>query len=156
MSKEAAIAQIKSDIEAGTEIVGDWYMVDQTVINKFAEATEDRQWIHVDPERAKKESPYKDTIAHGFLSLSLTPFLTGSVKPGPPRYEGAKMGVNYGLNKVRFPAPVMVGTRIRTRSRQLEVSEVPGGIQVVTQVTIEAEGSDKPACVAEQVGRTYF
>jgi acyl dehydratase len=155
MSKEAVLSELKGKL--GSEIhVGDWVPIDQARIDKFADATGDHQWIHVDPARAQKESPYGDTIAHGFLTLSLLPFLTGSVREGVSGYPGVKLGVNYGLNKVRFPAPVKVNSRIRTRTRLKEVSEVPGGLQVVREVTFEVEGGDKPACVAESISRLYF
>ena len=110
----------------------------------------------MDRERAKKESPYKDTIAHGYLTLSLLPTLTGSVQSGSSKYEGVKLSINYGSNKVRFPAPVVVDSRVRSRSKLKEVSEVSGGLQVVREVTIEIEGQEKPCMVAETVSRLYF
>jgi acyl dehydratase len=136
----------------GQEVgVSDWFEIDQDRINTFAEATGDHQWIHVDPERAAT-GPYGKTIAHGYLTLSLLATLMKST------YEvsGAKMGVNYGLNKVRFPAPVPVGSKVRVRTRLLSVDDVAGGLQVVWNATIELEGSDKPACVAEPVVRLGF
>jgi acyl dehydratase len=136
----------------GQEVgVSDWFEIDQDRINTFAEATGDHQWIHVDPERAAT-GPYGKTIAHGYLTLSLLATLMKST------YEvsGAKMGVNYGLNKVRFPAPVPVGSKVRVRTRLLSVDDVAGGLQVVWSATIELEGSDKPACVAEPVVRLGF
>jgi acyl dehydratase len=129
----------------------DWLQVTQDRINQFADATGDHQWIHVDPERAKA-GPFGATIAHGFLTLSLIPGLAGSlVKVG-----GVRMGINYGLNKVRFPSPVRVGSRVRAVSKNLSVEDVEGGVQLVNQVTIEIEGQEKPACVAEMVSRLYF
>jgi acyl dehydratase len=155
MSKETVLAELRGQL--GKEVhVGDWLAVDQQRINLFADATGDHQWIHVDVERAKRESPYKAPIAHGFLTLSLLPMLTKAVDGDAPRYPGVKLGVNYGLNKVRFPAPVKVGSRLRARSKLLEVSEVPGGLQMLREVTIDVEGLDKPACVAESVSRLYF
>ena len=133
-----------------------WLVVDQEKIQKFAEATGDFQWIHVDVERAKKESPYKAPIAHGFLTLSLLPVLNNEVSGANSGYPGVKLGVNYGLNKVRFPAPVPSGTRVRATSKLVEVSEVPGGLQLIREVTIEAEGQDKPVCIAESISRLYF
>ena len=129
---------------------GDWITVDQQRIDLFAEATGDHQWIHVDPERAA-EGPFGGTIAHGFLTLSLIPVLVQDVY----RTEGVRMGVNYGLNKVRFPSPVRSGSRVRASVTVLSADEVPGGHQITTQVTVEIEGGAKPACVAETVVRLY-
>ncbi|WP_329130335.1 MaoC family dehydratase [Streptomyces sp. NBC_01476] len=128
----------------------DWLEIDQKRIDAFAEATGDHQWIHVDPQKAAA-GPFGTTIAHGFLTLSLIPALT----PRLFRVEGVKMGVNYGVNKVRFPAPVPVGSRLRGTAVVAEVSEAGGGFQLVTQVTIEREGGEKPVCVAETVARFY-
>ena len=131
---------------------GEWFTVDQSRIDGFADDTEDHQWIHVDPEQAAK-SPFGSTIAHGFLTLSLLPHLANSAR----RFDGARMGVNYGLNSVRFPKPVAVGSRIRARVTIAEVTELPdGGLQLVQKVAVELEGSDKPACVAEWVTRSYY
>jgi acyl dehydratase len=129
----------------------DWLQVTQDRINQFADATGDHQWIHVDPERAKA-GPFGATIAHGFLTLSLIPALAGTLV----KVEGIRMGINYGLNKVRFPSPVRVGSRVRAVSKNVSVEDVDGGVQVVNQVTIEIEGQEKPACVAETVSRFYF
>ncbi|MGH3392567.1 MAG: MaoC family dehydratase [Actinomadura sp.] len=135
----------------GTEIgVGDWFAIEQSRIDQFADATGDHQWIHIDPERAAA-GPFGATIAHGFLTLSLIPALNQGIY----RVEGVRMGVNYGLNKVRFPSPVPVGSRIRARVAVAEATEVPGGHQIVSRVTIEVEGQEKPACVAESVVRLY-
>ena len=154
MSKAAVLADLQSKV--GQELsLSDWCEVSQARINQFADATGDHQWIHVDVERARRESPYKAPIAHGFLTLSLLPMLTGGGTE-QPRYPGVKLSVNYGLNKVRFPAPVKAGSRVRARTRLLEVTEVPGGLQSVREVTMEVEGGDKPVCVAESVGRMYF
>jgi acyl dehydratase len=130
----------------------DWHVVDQDRIDRFADATGDHQWIHVDPEMAKA-GPFGRTIAHGYLTLSLIPWLMGEVV----RYEGVKMGVNYGCNKVRFPAPVPVDSRVRAGAELVECEEVGGGaLQLVTRVTIAVEGQEKPSCVAETVSRVYF
>jgi acyl dehydratase len=129
----------------------EWLDVTQDRIDTFADATGDHQWIHVDPERAKI-GPFGATIAHGFLTLSLIPTLCG----GMVRVEGVRMGINYGLNKVRFPSPVRVGSRVRAVSNNVSVEDVEGGIQVVNRITIEIEGREKPACVAETVSRFYF
>ncbi|KAL6065192.1 Acyl dehydratase [Balamuthia mandrillaris] len=133
--------------------VSSWHQVAQDRINAFAECTEDRQWIHVDVERAKKESPFKGPVAHGFLTLSLGPVLAGEANP---KIKGAKMAVNYGLNKVRFISPVPAGSNVRLRTTLQEITDVPGGVQTVTLWTFEREGHDKPACVAESIGRFYF
>jgi len=136
-----------------TEIgVSDWMEISQDRVDAFADATDDHQWIHVDPERAAA-GPFGGTIAHGFLTLALTVILTGQVAldVGSPR-----MALNYGLEKVRFPAPVPVGSRIRARIGLVSVTDVEGGIQVNRQVVIEAEGGEKPAMVAETVSRYYY
>jgi acyl dehydratase len=137
----------------GEEIgVTDWMEITQERVDTFADATDDHQWIHVDPVRAGN-GPFGGTIAHGFLTLALSVPLAGQVEldVGEPT-----MAINYGLEKVRFPAPAPVGSRIRARVKLLAVSEVPGGIQVKRQVTMEVEGSDKPAMVAETVSRYYY
>jgi len=155
MALETVLADLKTKVGVETH-VSDWMQIDQDRINRFADATEDHQWIHVDVEKAKNESPYGTTIAHGFLTLSLLPMLAREEAGDKPRYPGVKMGVNYGLNKVRFPAPVKVDARIRARVTLQEVSEVTGGLQLVRVVTMEVEGSDKPCCVAEAISRLYF
>jgi acyl dehydratase len=130
----------------------DWIEVTQERVNQFAEATGDHQWIHVDVERAKKESPYGGPIAHGFLTLSLSPMLVPQVL----RVEGMRMGVNYGCNRVRFPAPVPVGAKLRVGVEVLEVTDVDGGgVQVTTRHTFECEGAQKPSCVADVLSRYY-
>ncbi|WP_329319755.1 MaoC family dehydratase [Streptomyces sp. NBC_01262] len=145
----ASLEELRAAVgeELGTS---DWLEVDQKRIDLFAEATGDHQWIHVDPEKAAT-GPFGTTIAHGYLTLSLIPQFTFSLL----KVEGVKMGVNYGVNKVRFPSPVPVGSRLRASSRLAEVTEVPGGAQIVTVVTIEREGGEKPVCVAETVARYY-
>lgn len=129
----------------------DWLEVDQKRIDLFADATGDHQWIHVDPVRAA-DGPFGSTIAHGYLTLSLLP----SLVPQIMRVEGMKMGINYGVNKVRFPAPVPVGSRLRATALITEVVEAGGGVQVAATVTVEREGAEKPVCVAESVSRYYF
>jgi acyl dehydratase len=129
----------------------EWHTVTQEQVNTFAEATGDHQWIHVDPEAAAK-GPFGTTIAHGYLTLSLIPMFSAQAM----RIEGVRMGVNYGLNKVRFPAPVPVGSAVRAAFRIVSVEDVKDGVQVTTEVTIEREGGDKPACVAETVARFYL
>jgi acyl dehydratase len=142
----------------GAEIhVGPWLTIDQERINRFAEVTGDVQWIHTDPERAAKESPYGATVAHGFLTLSLLQYLTESNHPDffQKNYPGMRYRVNYGLNRVRYPAPVVVNARIRARTVLQEVEKVGIGVQVVYRYTVEIEGKEKPACVAEFVARVY-
>lgn len=130
----------------------DWLEITQERVNQFAEATGDFQWIHVDVERAKA-GPFGGPIAHGFLTLSLAPGLLKDVW----QVRGAKMGVNYGLNKVRFPSPVPVGSKVRAGAALKEASDVGGGgVQLLLEATFEVEGADKPACVAELVFRYYF
>jgi acyl dehydratase len=129
----------------------DWHVVTQEQVNLFADATGDHQWIHIDPERAA-QGPFGTTVAHGYLTLSLVPMLAAEVS----RVDGAKMGVNYGSNKVRFPAPVPTGSRVRAGVKLMSVEDVPGGVQVINEVTIEREGGDKPCCVGEIVSRVYF
>ena len=134
------------------QVVGpsQWLEVTQEMINQFAELTGDEQWIHVDVERAKVESPFGTTVAHGNLTLSLIDGLRKDLT----EWSGFKLGVNYGWNKVRFPAPVLVGARLRCYAQIVEVADVGGGwYQVVTRFTVEVEGGQKPACVADGVGR---
>lgn len=131
----------------------DWVEVTQDRINTFADATGDHQWIHVDVDRAKAESPFGGPIAHGFLTVSLLPMLSWQIWT----VEGTKLAVNYGMNKLRFPSPVPVGSKVRSTAVLTEVSEVAGGgLQLVVSSTVEIEGSSKPACVAEMVSRLYF
>ena len=129
----------------------DWIQISQERVNMFAEATGDHQWIHIDVERAKKESPFGAPIAHGFLTLSLLPALMQKAM----HLTYVKMGVNYGLNKVRFPAPVPVGSRLRAHIKLLNVEDIKAGAQMTWEVSIEREGTDKPVCVAESVSRCY-
>jgi acyl dehydratase len=140
--------------QAAGEHIGysDWLVVEQDRVNQFADATGDHQWIHVDAERAKA-GPFKTTIAHGYLTVSLLPMLVSQVY----RVQGARMGVNYGLDKLRFPSPVPVGSKIRAGVEVLSVDEVSGGaLQVKNRVTIEREDGDKPCAVAETLSRVYF
>jgi acyl dehydratase len=141
---------------AGQEVgVSGWLLITQERVNAFADATDDHQWIHVDPERAKA-SPLGGTIAHGYLTLSLLPMLRGYEWSGVNIDIGSKMVINYGSNRVRFVSPVPVGKRIRLRSKLVSVEEVsPGVYQSVSLSTIEIEGQERPAMVAETVGRTY-
>ena len=136
----------------GREVAtSDWLAVSQDRINQFAEATEDRQWIHVDPERAARESPFKETIAHGFLTLSLLSELGKRAMS----VGGVRMGLNYGLNRVRFVSPVPAGSRIRGRFTLATIKEIDGGAEATWNVTVERDGSKKPCCVAEWLVRYY-
>jgi acyl dehydratase len=147
----ASVDDLKNFV--GREIgVTEWLQVTQERIQQFAEATEDRQWIHLDPERAKRESPYGTTIGHGFLTLSLVSYL---MKQAVQIQSGLRMAVNYGLNRVRFPAPVLAGSKIRGRFVLAAIQELPKGIEAVFSVKVEAEGKEKPCCVAEWIVRYY-
>ncbi|WP_148894595.1 MaoC/PaaZ C-terminal domain-containing protein [Geothermobacter ehrlichii] len=144
--------------QKGREVAaGDWLRIDQQRIDRFAEVTGDIQWIHVDPERATTESPYGTTIAHGFLTLSLIPLLTRSNHPDffQRNYPGMRYRVNCGLDRVRFLTPVRCGDRIRARMLLHSAEQVADAVKIVYQVTVEVEGSDRPACVCEQIFRVY-
>ena len=150
--KTVAYAELVSI--ADTEIgVSEWHVIEQARVNAFADATGDHQWIHIDVERAKKEMPGGKTIAHGYLTLSLIPFLTG----GFLRIEGVTRGINYGSNKVRFTNMVPVGSKVRARSKLVsaELNPKSGGMQMISEVTIEIEGQDRPACIAEAIGIVF-
>lgn len=150
MREIASVEELKNLI--GQEVaVTEWFSITQERVNQFAEATGDHQWIHLDVERCKKESPYGTTIAHGFLTLSLLPLIMQSAVSMPE----SKLSVNYGLNKVRFPAPVPVGSKLRGRMMLQDVEDIEGGVQITWKVTIEREGSDKPVCIAESIARRY-
>jgi acyl dehydratase len=141
--------ELKSKI--GKELgVSDWHEVTQERINAFAESTEDFQWIHVDPERAK-DTPFGGTIAHGLYTLSLGPKFSYSLFS----LEGFAFGLNYGYDRVRFPAPVPVGSKVRMRATLTKVDDVPGGLQITITQTFEIEGGEKPVCVAESLSRAY-
>ncbi|MFF5215956.1 MaoC family dehydratase [Micromonospora sp. NPDC000442] len=129
---------------------GPWFPIDQRRVDRFADATDDHQWIHLDQERAAA-GPYGGTIAHGYLTLALLPALVGRLY----RVDGVRMGVNYGLNRVRFPAPVRVGSSVRVVATIDEVSPFEGGAQLVATVTVDGDGGGKPVCVAETVSRLY-
>ena len=146
-SPEEAIAAVGSDLG-----VSDWLTIEQDRIDEFARATGDFQWIHVDPEKAK-DGPFGKTIAHGYLSLSLINVFL----PDLFLAEGMKMGVNYGTDRVRFPAPVPVESRVRASGELIKAEALPdNAVQVTARITIELEGSQKPACVADILGRYYF
>jgi acyl dehydratase len=158
---DTAADRVVTSVDELTELIGqelgvsEWLEITQERVNQFADATGDHQYIHVDPERAK-ETFFGGTIAHGYLTLSLIPYLSGR-RNGVKIDLGGKMGVNYGLNRVRFTAPVPVGKRIRSRHTLLAVEKIGDhAVQMTNQVTIEVEGQEKPACIAETLGRTYF
>lgn len=136
--------------------VGQWFEVSQERIRQFGQVTEDRQWIHMDVERAKAESPFGGPIAHGYLILSLIPHLTGIGAATDDQYPGAKQVVNYGMNKVRFVHPVMSGAKIRSRKTLTDIKEKDNSVDVAFTVTIEIEGVERPACVAETLARIYY
>jgi acyl dehydratase len=149
---KTAISLRELESRVGEEVgVSPWVEIPQERIDLFAKATEDFQWIHVDPARAKA-SPYGGTIAHGYLTLSMLPKLAESTF----EFSDRKMGVNYGLNKVRFTAPVPAGSRIRGHFKLAGYEKIGGGVQVTWNVTIEREGGDKPVCVAEAIGRHFY
>jgi acyl dehydratase len=128
----------------------EWHEVTQKDIDAFADVTGDHQWIHVDPDRAR-QTPFGGTIAHGYYTLSLTPRFSEQIYA----LEGFAFAINYGLNRVRFPAPLPVGSKVRMHAKLRELEEVPGGAQLTVEVTFEREGGDKPVCVAETVARVY-
>ncbi|HEX3809820.1 MAG TPA: MaoC family dehydratase [Rhizomicrobium sp.] len=145
--KNATFEELPSLV--GQEVgVSDWLVIDQDRINKFADATNDPQWIHIDVERAKKEMPGGKTIAHGFLTLSLIPFFASQIM----KVSGVTRGINYGSNKVRFTNMVPVGSKLRARQKIMSVEPKSGGVQIISEFTIEIEGQDRPACVAESIG----
>ena len=128
----------------------EWHEVTQDAVNAFADVTGDHQWIHVDPERAK-DTPFGGTIAHGYYTLSLAPMFSEQIVA----FEGFAFGINYGLNKVRFPAPLPVGSKVRMSARVASVEDIGGGAQLTLTLTFEREGGDKPVCVAESLSRVY-
>ena len=155
MSLEAALAEFTPKIGAEFQ-VSPWITMTQEQIDRFAAATGDHQWIHVDPERARAESPYGATIAHGYLVLSLYPSLRGHDGRNTPPFPGVTRTINYGVNRVRFPRPVLAGSRLRGRFVLVSATERIGALQIVERFTVEIESSAKPACVAEIVRLLYF
>jgi acyl dehydratase len=155
VSQDQVLERLQAQV--GQEIhCSDWFEVTQARVDAFADATGDRQWIHVDAARAARESPWQATIAHGYFTLSLYPMLRGLVNDERPVFAGVRQVINYGLDKLRFPSAVLVGSRIRARCVLLKVEPVTGGLQVTEQYTVEIEGQPKPACVAEAIMRLYF
>ena len=150
MKTYQTVAELESlvGLQIGTS---DWITIDQARIDQFAAVTGDDQWIHVDPVRAAA-GMFGSTVAHGFLTLSLLPWFIRSSH----KVNGARMSVNYGLNRVRFPAPVPVNSRLRAHFKLMSFEPIEGGVQLITEVTVEREGQVKPACVAESIGRLYM
>ena len=155
MGLEDVLTDLRSKV--GTEIhVSDWIEITQDMVDAFGKATGDMQWIHTNPERAAAESPYKTTIAHGYFTLSLYPNLRGLVDESKPLFPDAKNVINYGLNKLRFPAAVPIGSRIRAHIELMSAEEVKNSLELVEKYNIEVEGQDRPACIAEAIMRVYF
>jgi acyl dehydratase len=157
-SKAEQAQALFQDFVGKEEGTSEWFTVDQARVNQFADATLDHQFIHIDPEKAAKLSPYKVTIAHGFLTLSLIVHLGKTVPPvAPAAFSGIVMAVNYGLDKVRFPSPVKVGARVRAKRELVSADLVaPNTIQLKQRVTVEIEGETKPGCVAETLTRLIY
>jgi acyl dehydratase len=154
-----ALAEVLADLQGkiGQEThVSDWMTVTQELIDQFANATGDKQWIHVDQARAKAESPYGSTIAHGFLTLSLYPMLRGLVNADEPLFPGVENVINYGLNKLRFTNVIKVGSKIRARCTLIGAEEIKNSLQITEQYTVEIKDQERPACVAECIMRLYF
>ncbi|MDH3977847.1 MAG: MaoC family dehydratase [Gammaproteobacteria bacterium] len=154
-----ALAEVLADLQGkiNTEThVSEWLPVTQELIDMFANATGDKQWIHVDEARAKADSPYGTTIAHGYLTLSLYPLLRGLVDNDTPIFPGVTNVINYGLNKLRFTNAVKVGSKIRARCTLLAAEEIKNSLQITEQYSVEIEGEERPACVAECIMRLYF
>ncbi len=157
MGKAAAALALLEKRVGDEEGVSEWFKVEQPRINAFADATLDHQFIHIDPEKSAKLSPFKVTVAHGFLTLSLLPHLGSKIPPVEPKaFDGLTLGINYGLDRVRFPAPVKVNARIRARRTLAAVEQKGAMLQLKQVVTIEIEGEDKPACVAESLTRLVY
>ena len=159
MSGQTPAQQLLQQLQGltGKEIhTSDWLQVTQERIDAFATATGDHQWIHTDAARAARESPWKTTIAHGYLTLSLYPLLRGLVDADKPLFPGVTRVINYGLEKLRFPNAVKSGSRVRAHCVLQKVEEVPGGLQLTELYTVEIDGEPKPACVAEAIMRAYF
>lgn len=155
MPREQVLAQLQASV--GKEVrVSDWLDITQQRVDAFADASDDHQWIHCDPVRAAKDSPYGGTIAHGYLTLALYTTLRGLMLGDRSTLPGVRNVINYGINKLRFPNAVRVGARIRARVTLEAVEEVSGGLQVTELYAAEVEGSNKPACVAEMIMRLYF
>jgi len=156
MSRDKVLADLEGKIGEMVH-VSDWLTVDQARINSFADATDDHQWIHVDPARAQTDSPYGGTIAHGYLTLSLHPLLRDLVVADRPVYPGVKNVINYGLNKLRFPSAVRAGSRVRGHFELVAVAaKGEDALEITETYTVEVEGQERPACVAQVIMRLYF
>lgn len=157
-TKAEEAMEIWKRLEGKPEGAGEWLKIEQSRINQFADATGDHQFIHVDPEKSAQLSPYKVTVAHGYLTVSLIPYLQGSVPMADPQaYAGVMMGVNYGLDKLRFPSPVKVNSRVRANRELMSATLIDKNtIQLKQKVTVEIEGESKPAAVAETLSRLYY
>jgi len=156
MSNAAAAYEVLKETEGTDEGVGDWFQITQEQINQFADCTVDHQFIHVDEERAKAETPFGGTIAHGFLTLSMLVHLSSTIPSRTPPFSGVVMGINYGFDKVRFINPVSSGKRVRAHSTVKSVVLKRSAIDSTRTFTIEIEGVDKPAMVADWIGRMVF
>jgi len=155
MALADALKSLQSRV--GQEIhTSDWLTIDQALIDGFANATGDRQWIHVDPQRAATESPYGKTIAHGYLTVSLYPLLRGLVDAEKPLATGVQRVINYGMNKLRFPNAVVAGSRVRAHCKLISAEEAKGSLELIEEYSVEIEGQERPACVAECIMRLYF
>ena len=155
MALSDVLKRLQADV--GEEVhVSDWLTITQEMIDTFAEATGDHQWIHVDQERAAAESPFGGTIAHGFLTLSLYPLLRGLMAAGKPVFPDTRSIINYGLNKLRFPSAVRAGSQVRARCTLQSAEEVKGSIELVEKYVVEVREQERPACVAEAILRLYF
>jgi len=141
--------------KGGDPVAGEWFEISQERINDFADATLDHQFIHIDPERAA-QTPFGGTIAHGFLTLSMLVHLSTTIPDTGPKHEGVLMGVNYGMNKVRFVSPVPAGSRVRATASVKDVELKGNAVDMTRTMTVEIEGTEKPALVAEWIGRTVF
>lgn len=154
---EAEILKAKLAWELGKEnFVGEWLEISQNRIDEFANVTMDRQWIHTDPVRSEADSPFKGTVAHGFLTMSLIPYLTNTVNETQPVYPTARMCINYGMDKVRFQYPVKVGAKVRARSKLVRITSIKQGLEVVREVKVEIENVRRPAVILESIVRVYF
>ena len=155
MSKDVVLNELKNEV--GNLIhQSEWVEVSQEKIDRFADATDDHQWIHIDTQKASEESPFKATIAHGYYTLSLYPKLRGLVDQSTPVFTGTKNIINYGINKLRFPGPVISGSTIRANCKLISVEEVKGSIELIEEYSVEVKDQDRPACVAECIMRLYF
>lgn len=152
---QALYDQLKEQLDEEIH-VGDWVHISQDRINAFGEVTEDTQWIHTDPERAAAESPFKTTVAHGFLTLAMLSKMTDSVDPDKPLFPTARLVVNVGLNQVRFPYPVKSEDKIRTRSKLLKVTPIKKGLEIERELKVEIDGVRRPGCIVVSVIRLYF